>query len=115
MGNITNVTIRNDALGYIQNNPKEFVDGVINAIGSCNTQTIPIGPYCNYVTVHKSRHMSENTLYVQYSNCVMEVSPYSKDYLELIKKNPIFAKRMVDFLSTTLKEVKNVMKENKDE
>ena len=96
MGYLTTVTFRNDSWVNIRNNPKEVIDKIYDAMASDNTQELGIGPDCNCIKVQKTRHASDFTVYAHAGNSVFEINPYSKDFSELMYRNPDFAKEILN-------------------
>jgi hypothetical protein len=72
MGYNTGVMILNDALDTIRDHPKQFVDGIWDAVGLWRGRptTFPVGNYGNPATVFHMGHADQVGVYSIGANCV---------------------------------------------
>lgn len=111
MGYLTTLTIYNDGIDLITKHPQKFAEEVLNASGSLEAREFGLGYFCNLVNVQKTRHADDHTLYVHMGNCVTEVNPYSKEFKELAKQCPTFARQLVLFVKDNAKELERALSE----
>jgi hypothetical protein len=111
MGFLTTLTIYNDGFSDIEANKEEFANGVIDAVRSFRLEPIDVrvGNFVNCVRVHPSRHAADHTVYVHRGNCVVEIRPYSDLTRELARRNPQFARNILQQLRRTCKELEAVL------
>ena len=98
MGFLTTVTIRNDDLGFIEDNPEEFMENLLNAIRENTKQEIPCGPSCNAAIVQEPRHADDWAIYVHAGNTVTHMSAFSRDAERFAEINPEFFKGMIKYI-----------------
>jgi hypothetical protein len=107
MGYLTTFTIYNDDANGITKDPTQFADKIDSLIGTRQFEEFHTTTGVNGF-VQQSRHADEKTIYVNAGNCVTEVNPYSKSFKELIKKNPDFARELVEFVEAEVVNLKKV-------
>jgi len=107
MGYLTTFTIYNDGANGITKDPTQFADKIDSLIGTRQFEEFHTTTGVNGF-VQQSRHADEKTIYVNAGNCVTEVNPYSKSFKELIKKNPDFARELVEFVEAEVVNLKKV-------
>jgi len=110
MGYLTTFTIYNDGANGITKDPTQFADKIDTLIGTRQFEEFHTTTGVNGF-VQQSRHADEKTIYVNAGNCVTEVNPYSKSFKELIKKNPDFARELVEFVEAEVVNLKKVFLE----
>jgi hypothetical protein len=88
MGYVTLIRVYNDATNDINDNQKEFVEGVIRALSSGQGSEYGVGHHCNAVKVFPSVHSNDSSMYILHGNAVTEINPYSKGAEKLMKGNP---------------------------
>jgi hypothetical protein len=110
MGYLTTFTIYNDSANGITKDPTQFADKIYSLIGTRQFEEFHTTTCVNGL-VQQSRHADEKTIYVNAGNCVTEVNPYSKSFKELIKKNPDFARELVEFVEDEVVNLKKVFLE----
>ncbi len=124
MGYLTTVTIYNDDVDMINpekesnlNNIKKFAQVVYKAAcgSDLNSLSTSVGNCSNFVTVQKTRHADDHTIYVHMGNTVVEMNPYSEKTQKIIQKNPEFADKLISFMDQELKELKKLQKAMKAE
>lgn len=108
MGYLTTFTIYNDGASGIKKDPTQFVDKIDSLIGTRQYEEFHTTTGVNGF-VQRSRHADEMTIYVNAGNCVTEVNPYSKSFKELIKKQPDFARELVEFVAAEVVELKKTL------
>lgn len=76
MGLLTVIVIRHDALGQIEERPKEFVHNLSQAIaeGVEGYTEIPCGNHANVAVVMESRHSSDAQAYILAGNTIAPIS-----------------------------------------
>jgi len=107
MGYLTTFMIYNDGANGIIKDPTQFADKIYSLIGTRQFEEFHTTTGVNGF-VQQSRHADERTIYVNAGNCVTEVNPYSKSFKELIKKNPDFARELVEFVEAEVVNLKKV-------
>ena len=107
MGYLTTFTIYNDGANGIIKDPTQFAGKIYSLIGTRQFEEFHTTTAVNGF-VQQSRHADEMTIYVNAGNCVTEVNPYSKGFKELIKKNPDFARELVEFVEAEVVNLKKV-------
>jgi len=117
MGYLTTFTIYNDGIHLIKEHPQDFAEGVFSAANEFRNAPIDIaiGGFVNLIRVQRSRHADDNTIYVHMGNCVVELNPYSEETKRLAETKPEFFKKLVQFLSKDVKELKTLIKKKNDE
>lgn len=108
MGYLTTLTVYNDGVELIKNNAQDFADKLYKATSGRDTCDISVGNFCNLVRVQKPRHADDNTTYVHMGNGVFEMNPYSEKTKNLLKCNPEFFKKAVEYLENQLEELKKM-------
>ena len=109
MGYLTTFTIYNDASDSIKKDPKLFGERIYSAIGTTKPDEFGMPGYGSMCFVQESRHADDKTIYVHSGHCVTEVNPYSRGFKDLIKKNPDFARELVEFLDSEVIKLKKVL------
>ncbi len=90
MGYITTLSIYNDDLDSILEDSKEFCEKVVQASHNSlidGKQVFGHGYSANLVTVQRTRHADDPTIYIHYGNHVQEINPWGEEYLENLKEN----------------------------
>lgn len=109
MGQLTTITLYNDSLHTIKENPKEFTQSVVTAMGSCTPKQYSI----KGDTVFKGQrymHSSDDIVFLQTGNTTYNMSsPWQLG--ELYRKNPEYLNKLVDILETNLNTIKSLLKE----
>jgi len=99
MGYLTTIVIHNDALHSFKEDPKAFAEAIFKGIDEANMtrEETPVGfkGYCNYISVHPSRHADDETLYLHSGNSVSEINTYSKEFEKLIARNRDLANELI--------------------
>ena len=115
MGYLTTFTVYNDGLHIIEERPKEFGEKLYKSTRkSLNSTTeFGLGCFANIARVQQSRHADDHTIYVHMGNCLTEVNIFSEEFKRLIKTHPEFAKKLVNFLDSETKLIKNHLKKIK--
>lgn len=114
MGYLTTFTVYNDHADLIKREPLQFAEKVYEHIGTHEDISFGIvtermiAP--NMVYVQQSRHADDHTIYVHMGNCVVEVNPSSESFQKLLKNNPEFANKIIEYLDKQVKEVKKFSK-----
>ena len=111
MGYLTTVTVYNDGLSLLKKYPLDFCDRLYEAAISHKQRDFGIGNFCNFANVQQTRHADERTIYVHMGNTVTEVNPWSKDFDDLLKRHPDFARSLVGFLDSEVKVLKRKLQE----
>mgnify|MGYP006969558726 CR=1 FL=1 len=103
MGFLTTITIYNDHLYDIENDPQGFVDQVVQ---ECKD---PQGGrfYRNFVP-QTPRHADSPTIYVHYENTVFEMNPYSQKTKEMLQYYPELFDKIVDIMKDFTKELEKL-------
>jgi len=86
MGFNTTVKIINDALDQIEKHPEEFVRGLMEHY--YDGGTFGVGNHANPVQVAPSRHADNFCLYSVQGNSLIELSPYSRETMEIAERLP---------------------------
>lgn len=102
MGYLTTFTIYNDGVHLLKDKKyqKKFCEDLYSAASRTREkeEIISIGCFVNAITAHPPRHADDRTIYVHMGNCTTEINAFSKGTERLVKENPIFAKKILDFL-----------------
>ena len=112
MGNLTTVTLHNDAIGAFREHPEEFgkalLDGV-DAAAFCSDGevTVPFYGYSNYITVQRSRHADERVVYFHRGNQVLALGRYEPKMLEWAKRDPEIVKK---YIKSAIEELREALK-----
>jgi hypothetical protein len=80
MGYNTTILVLNDALDVLEDNPKEFVEGMVSAIQEGRTRSIPVGNHCNPVQVMHTAHADVPRLYFSQANFMTELNSYELEH-----------------------------------
>lgn len=123
MGFNTTIFILNDALHEFKAEPKEFAEGIYDAVlrsGSTGEPiTVPISSYCNYIKVMPTAHADIPRLYYTHGNSIMDIGTWPqhrKDAQgknrEHLKKCLKEAKRMIRDMEAELKKEEAIGKDN---
>lgn len=119
MGYLTTITIYNDALNDFKNDPRAFAiaifEGIDEANDMCKSAHVLFKDRSGYLTVHPSRHGSDNTVYVLKGNCVTEINPYSKDIKRLVEEKPDFIRSIVKIVKSDIKGLEKLLAEAKNQ
>lgn len=117
MGYNTALLILNDGLGDLRDNPKEFTEGVIQAIHEGKDKDVAVGHHCNVVRVMATAHADQPRLYYSHGNLMVELCPWtqpkegaSDGYIEFLKDGIKFAKEQIKDLEKVLKEKTSAQK-----
>ena len=74
MGFLTTITFYNDGISQIEKNFKEFKRIILHAANNTKgSATAGLGNHANLVTMQKTRHMDDSTLYMHSGNTVVDV------------------------------------------
>lgn len=107
MGFLTEVVIKNDALGAFEKDPKLFGETILKGINEANmkNQQVSMGfnGYANYISVEPSRHADHEVLFIHSGNHVSVIGNYEQDWEALKKRN-------VDYAISLLKKAKDIIK-----
>ncbi len=113
MGYLTTLTIRNDYLQRIVDNPRTVIDAIHqHCAGGRETCTVDArtGQRMKYgggeIQMFQPRHADETMLYVHYGNTVTEFRPYRDDF------GTSFDKSLIKEIEQLLKIAKKKIKEN---
>jgi hypothetical protein len=106
MGYLTTFTIYNDDANEIAKDPKNFVDEIMGAISKGKVARIG-----STAKVQKTRHSSDETIYVHSGNTVCEMNSYSDDTESLMRNSPEFFKDMLDVMESQVKQLKSKFKD----
>ena len=72
--------------------------------------SVPFESYANYISVQPSRHVDDKTIYLHSGNCVVNLSPWNKDFEELAKKNPKWVKESLDEAQSIIDDARERLK-----
>ena len=116
MGYLTTIVIHNDALHRFENNPEKFAKAIFDGIRNANREhkEVDVGfeGYCNYISIHPSRHADDDTVYVHTGNTVFNLNAWNTDFWSLAKQNPtclkMFIKRAQGILTDAKKRLKEI-------
>lgn len=111
MGYLTTVTLYNDGLDLLKSHPEDFCKKLYSASLRGHETDFGIGYFANFAHVQSSRHADDHTIYVHMGNCVTEVNPFSRDFKNIVERNPEFAKQLVDFIEQDLTWLKKMVEE----
>jgi hypothetical protein len=111
MGYLTTVTVYNDGLDLIKQDPVGFCDKLYETALNHKTKDFGICGFANFAHVQQTRHADDHTTYVHMGNCVTEVNPYSRDFKELLERNPGFAAALINHLDRDVKALKKMLRE----
>ena len=119
MGFLTTITFSNDAADQYKKNPERLAEIIDDAtIGyKCDRNggraySEPIGNHCNPLTVQKTRHADDHTIYVHMGNTVCEMTPYSADTNHILKHNKEYFDSMLSYMEGQVKALKHMKKEH---
>lgn len=116
MGYLTTITLRNDSMHVLKENPSEFVETLFNGINKANRthkqESAGLKGHCNPIEIHPSRHADDETVYVHTGNTTINLNPYNRDMEELIKRNPKLALDFVKRAENILKMARKKIKEH---
>ena len=115
MGYLTTLTIYNDGVHLIKKKSKELCEKIyLAALDGRKVNTIGHIDHVNLITVQKCRHADDHTIYVHMGNTLCEMNAYSKETLEIMKRNPEYFKNMLSEMEWQVKELKKKFKESQD-
>ena len=119
MGYLTTLTFLNDAADQYDKHPERLVEIIHDAVNNhqCSrnggkSYDEPIGCYANAITVQRSRHADDHTIYIHMGNCVSEVNPWSADTKDLLERFPDVFDQYVSYLEQQVKQLKKMKKEH---
>jgi hypothetical protein len=115
MGYLTTFTVYNDGIDLVKKNAQDFADKIHNAATSYEPCEIPLGSFANLIRVQKCRHADDHTLYVHMGNTVFEMNPNSAETQKMMKNNPKFFEKALDYLNNQVKELNEMLKNSKVE
>lgn len=99
MGYLTTIVIHNDALHSFKKDPANFAEAIFKGIDEANRDhketDVGFQGYCNYITVHPSRHADDETVYVHTGNTVFQLNEYSEDFKTLAQRDVKLAKDFI--------------------
>ena len=110
MGNLTTLTIWNDDIDRIKENPEQFARELYNLIIEDKAKSANCAGV--QIEVQKSRDAHYNTAYIQIGNSVFEPNPFSRKMRNLAKTKPGFYKEIVEYFSWITQELKKTYREN---
>lgn len=110
MGYLTTFTIYNDGIDSIEKDSKKFCEKLHYAAIYGEQQSFGHGSFGNLVNVQACRHADDWTTYVHKGNCVTEVNPFSNDFEKLIERNLDFAKSLVSFMKSQVRDAEKLIK-----
>lgn len=115
MGFLTTITIRNDAFGSFEEDPKLFGEKILEGIHLAESKhrEVEVGfkGYCNYICVQPPRHADDTTVYLHSGNGVFNLNPYNQDMKHLIENNLDLAKDFVNRAEEMIKMAKQKIRE----
>jgi hypothetical protein len=111
MGYLTTVTVYNDGLDLLKKHPEDFCRKLYEAAIRQKQSDFGVDYFWNFANVQQSRHADDHTVYVHMGNTVTEVNPWSKDFEDLMRRNPQFADQLIGYLDQTLRRLKRMAKE----
>lgn len=94
MGFNTTVMILNDGFDQIERNPEEFVKQIAHTMNRGGT--VGVGNHGNCVQVMRTEHADVPRLYASKGNFMVELSPYSKDTIELMERNADLLRQYIE-------------------
>ena len=109
MGYNTTILIINDALDTLEDNPKEFVKNMTQAIHAGRTQSIPVGNHCNPVQVMKTEHADVPRLYFSQANLITEFNSYEFEHIYFNYPQELW--KRLEIAKNLLKEYEKKLKE----
>jgi hypothetical protein len=99
MGYLTTIVIHNDAMHSFKQDPKGFGEAILKGIEDANREhreaDVGFKGYCNYITVHPSRHADDETVYVHTGNTLFQVNECCEDFQELARRDVKLAKDFI--------------------
>ncbi|MEK4006501.1 hypothetical protein [Paenibacillus sp. FSL H3-0333] len=116
MGYMTTITILNDGLSQIKDNPEEFVDKIsegmngyrrfLGSIERNSVSTFGVGNHCNNVMVAASNHADDPRMFISYQNS-MDIIGWGNDstHLEYRKRLLKIAKGMIQYEEEQIKKL----------
>lgn len=115
MGYLTTITIYNDGLADLKDNPQAFVDQVYAAAaGSYSLQyptDVRIGGFCNFAKVQKPRHADDHTVYVHAGNTLCEMRAGCAETEKIMKHNPKFFQKLLEEMEDQCQELRRQFEE----
>ncbi len=103
MGNLTTLTINNDTLNNLLDDPEGVVREIHNA--ACGSKTQTIHPSGVQIKVQKTRDADDHTLYIHMGNSLFEMNASSNETAALMKKNPTNFKEMLEYIAGQVEEL----------
>ena len=118
MGDLTTITIYNDALDEFKAYPEAFAKALFYGINEANrtrqSVSVQFRDRTGYITVHPSRHSTDSTLYVHSGNCVVEINPYCKDTERMVRERYGFIKGIVKLVKSDIRNLEKLLAEKKN-
>lgn len=119
MGYNTVIFLHNDSLRILEDDPKQVCDNIYSAIMDGKTQDVAHhykkgGIDVNPITVMKTRHADDKTIYVFQGNTLCEMNAWSSETEELMKKHPDFFESMLKDMQYNVTRLKKKFKEFKE-
>lgn len=121
MGFFTTITLSHDAESSIAAHPDRLMEIITDAITNhkCTrngnrSYGEGIGMFCHAITVQRSRHADNPTMYVHMDACLTDMSAYSEDALDMLKSNPEHFNRHLEYIEANLKRLKAIRKEHQE-
>jgi len=111
MGFATTVHILNDAMGSIEDNPAQFVAGIVRAMHGGGT--VAVGGHANYVQVMPTAHASTFRLYLDDEGHLVELDARARGMGDLLK-TPASRKRVKAALKVAKMMLKDLEREIKN-
>jgi len=132
MGFLTTLTISNDSLDILKDDPKQVCDKIYDAAISGKVKTLShhykgkkkswfsrkrvgFSIHCNPIKVQKSRHADSWTIYVHAGNTVVEMNEYSGDTEDTMHRNDEYFEEIIKFMQRTTTALKKKIKAHKDQ
>ena len=119
MGYLTTLNFLNDASDQYDKHPERLVEIISDAITNhkCSrngghSYEEGIGNHANAITVQRSRHADDHTIYIHMGNCVSEVNPWSADTKDVLERFPDVFDQYVSFMDQQVKQLKKMKKEH---
>ena len=113
MGFLTTLTIYNDGIHLLEPHAKEFAQEVFHLAAALRGPAdVPLGHFANAVRVQKSRHASNDTIYIHSGNCVTEFHPNSEE-TRAAMAHPAFFEKRLKILEQAVRDLKRMYKEHK--
>jgi hypothetical protein len=109
MGFLTTLTISNDGLHTIVEDPKGFCDKLyaLAAGGKSGYIDGSMG-YSRFAAVQKPLHADMRTIYVQHGGAVYEMDTWSSQARKMLEENPKYFNEILKYMSENLRELQQM-------